>query len=101
MESWSLATLLCAALLLSAAAGADEPPVRQDRCLRLDFAGATGQLRAVHNKLTGETYRVEGDAFSIELGSRHVAQADTVLQSLERRGESVTARYEGLGVEPA
>lgn len=48
--------------------GADSnTPLLENRSLRLDIDRERGAVRAVHNRLTGETFAISGDGFALEL----------------------------------
>jgi len=58
----------------------------------------TGTLVALANKLTGEVYQVSGDTFAVESAAFRLDFPEVKLASLQRRGDAVTARYEGGGM---
>lgn len=80
-------------------------PSRQERAegafllengrLGLSFDQNTGTLAAIRNKLTGETYSVSGDRFSVAAVDFRLDFSQVRLTWLAREGESVKARYQG------
>ena len=86
--------LACLAAWAPAAARAQETLTLENGCLGLTFDRKTGTLSAVHNKLAGETYPVQGDAFEVEAVEFRVGSAGARLASLERQGDALLARYE-------
>ena len=71
--------------------------VLENASLRLEFDAAAGELRAVRNKLTGETYAVAGDAFAVETTGLRRAQADMRMAEWVLSAGKVSARF----VDPA
>ncbi len=69
--------------------------------LGLRFNEDSGTLRAISNKLTGETYGVVGDQFSVETTDFHVAFRDAKLVSLRQVAGCVEAAYshDRLGIQ--
>ncbi|MDD2762836.1 MAG: hypothetical protein PHE83_02545 [Opitutaceae bacterium] len=59
----------------------------------LVFDRATGTLRAIENKLTGEIYQVAGDEFAIDAVGFHVGFAEAKLVDLTVAGNVLTADY--------
>ncbi len=85
-------------------------PARSGEILRLEspvlalsFDRSNGTLRAATNKLTGETYGIEGDQFSIETTDFRVNFRDATLVSLRQAADRVEAVYSHarLGIEVA
>ena len=75
-------------------------PARGSETLRLEnpfldlrFDGDSGTLLALSNKLTGETYGIVGDQFSVETTDFHVAFRDAKLVSLRQVVGGVEAAY--------
>ena len=75
-------------------------PARGSEALRLEnpfldlrFDGDSGTLLALSNKLTGETYGIVGDQFSVETTEFHVAFRDAKLVSLRQVVGRVEAAY--------
>jgi hypothetical protein len=62
--------------------------------IALDFDPETGALTSLHNKLTGETYRMDGDEFAIEAEGFRVGFADAQVVSLRLQRGALKARYE-------
>ena len=60
-------------------------------------------MLAISNKLTGETYGIVGDQFSVETTDFHVAFRDAKLVSLRQVAGRVEAMYlhDRLGIEVA
>ncbi len=83
---------LCASL--AAAHGADKTVVLGDDQLGLAFDRETGALKAIENKLAGETYGVEGDRFDVEAVEFRADLADAKLIGLKVEGNSLTADYQ-------
>ena len=91
-------------LAIGSAAGADgnaEPAVaiagatvslENDR-LGLVFDRQTGTLKAIQNKLAGETYLVEGDQFDVEAVQFRTGFADAKLIGLSLENKTLTANY--------
>jgi hypothetical protein len=61
--------------------------------LRLELDRTAGGLRAITNKLTGETYAVSGDAFEVETTAWRRSQADLHQVSWEAEAHALRARY--------
>jgi hypothetical protein len=76
-----------------AAAERDSDTVLKNAALRLEFDREAGGLRSVTNKLTGETYAVRGDAFSVETTALTRAQNDMRQVQWTATAQTVTARY--------
>lgn len=85
------------ALLAAYRAPAAEPLRLENGTLALDFDAASGTLAAIGNRLTGETYAVSGDAFTIETTQGTVALSDTALKSLQSANWKLAARSTSLG----
>ncbi|MBI3922989.1 MAG: hypothetical protein HY318_16325, partial [Armatimonadetes bacterium] len=85
--------LSCFALLAASEAGTQEQLLLENKQLALHFDPATGRLRALQNKLTGETYQVNGDGFAVEAVEFRLDAADVRLVSLKRRRGSIEALY--------
>jgi hypothetical protein len=78
--------------------GSEQPTIERSAVLQSDqvsllFDRPTGTLRAIENKLTGETYRVEGDEFGIEAVGFRVGFAEAKLVGLAVEGSLLTADY--------
>ena len=71
--------------------------------LGLRFDGSSGTLCAVNNKLTGETYSVARDQFSVETTNFRAEFRDVKLVSLRQAADRVAAVYshDRLGIEVA
>ena len=69
--------------------------VLQNERVGLVFDRDSGSLRAIENRLTQETYRVEGDEFAVEAVEFRLGFADAKLASLEPGPEALKARYQG------
>ncbi|MFH1267948.1 MAG: hypothetical protein ABIK89_19695, partial [Planctomycetota bacterium] len=95
--------LACLAWWAPAAAQGQDTLTLENGRLGLTFDRKTGTLTAIHNKLAGETYQVQGDEFDVEAVEFRVGSAGAKLASLEAQGDSLKARYEadGLTVEIA
>ncbi len=65
----------------------------QSSQLGLRFDRTSGTLRAIENKLTGETYGVEGDRFALDAIGFYVGFADTKLANLTVENNLLTADY--------
>ena len=63
--------------------------------LGLSFDRDTGTLVAIQNKLTGETYQVGGDRFSVVGDDFRLDFPQAKLISLKRQGQAVKAQYQG------
>ena len=83
-------------------------PARGGETLRLEspflglrFNRDSGTLLAINNKLTGETYGIVGDHFSVETTDFHVAFRDAKLMSLRQVAGCVEAAYshDRLGIQ--
>ena len=68
--------------------------LRNDR-LELAFDRKTGALQTIENKLAGETYGVDGDAFEIEVVGFTVRLADANLARMAVEGDTLKADYQG------
>ena len=84
--------------LLATAATADVPQATQSLVLQSDrlalvFDRKTGTLTALQNKLTGETYQVQGDRFEIEATQFRVGFADAKLVSLDLQANTLKVTY--------
>jgi len=93
-----LPALVCVAAPVAIGSAAAEPLVLQDPCIRLEFDRSTGSLTAIHNRLTGESYGVQGDLFSIELGSETVEQTRARLLSIAPGRDRIAAEYQAEGL---
>ena len=60
--------------------------------IKLSF-NENGTLAALGNKLTGETYQINGDEFSIATENYRIYLSDTRLSSIEIKDESIEAQY--------
>jgi len=77
---------------------AGEAAVLQNDQLSLAFERKTGALRAIENKLAGETYQVEGDGFDVEAVQFHTGLADAKLVGLAVQGNVLKASYQSNDV---
>ena len=76
-------------------AGPTKPRRRlQNEQLGLVFDRNTGTLTAIENRLTGETYGVQGDEFDVEAVQFHTGFADAKLVGLAVEGKTLTASYQ-------
>ena len=66
----------------------------QNEQLGLVFDRNTGTLTAIENRLTGETYGVQGDEFEVEAVQFHTGFADAKLVGLAVEGKTLTASYQ-------
>ena len=73
---------------------ADEPTVLQSDRLGLVFDRKAGTIKAIQNKLTAETYLVEGDEFDVEALQFRVGLADTKLVDLAVERNTLKAVYD-------
>jgi len=64
----------------------------------LGFDRSTGSLVAIQNKLTGETYSVRGDEFTIETAQCTVAFSQLKPVAVYLTGDTFTASYEGEAI---
>jgi len=94
MKSLFTTIAVCLAAWAPAAAGTQETLTLENGRLGLTFDGKTGTLSAIQNKLTGEIYPVQGDAFQVEAVEFRIDSAAAKLALLERQTDSVKARYE-------
>jgi hypothetical protein len=60
--------------------------------IKLSF-NENGTLTAMDNKLTGETYQIRGDEFSVATENYRFYLSDTRLSSIELKDESLEAQY--------
>ncbi len=67
--------------------------ILQNDQLGLAFDRKTGTLKAVKNKLAGETYKVKSDRFDIDAVEFQVLFADAKLVGLSRGENTLTANY--------
>lgn len=101
MRKWHAAmtvALVCLACWTSSQARRQEPLALENGRLRLSFDRKTGTLVAIHNKLAGETYQVQGDEFEVEAVEFRVGSAGAKLASLDHQRDAVLARYEADGM---
>ena len=73
---------------------ADETVSLQNDRLGLAFERKTGTVRAIENKLTGETYQVRGDEFQVEAVQFRAGLADAKLVDLAVEGDTLKADYQ-------
>jgi hypothetical protein len=66
----------------------------QNEQLGLVFDRNTCTLRAIENRLTGETYRVHGDEFDVEAVQFHTGFADAKLVGMAVEEKTLTANYQ-------
>ena len=71
-----------------------QPMALQNEQLGIVFDHKTGTLTAVENRLTGETYGVQGDKFEVEAVQFHAGFADAQLVGLAVKGKTLTANYQ-------
>ena len=71
-----------------------QPVTLQNEQLGLVFDRNTGTLTAIENRLTGETYGVQGDEFEVEAVQFHTGFADAKLVGLAVEGKTLTANYQ-------
>jgi hypothetical protein len=93
--------MLGALVLAGAAAAAaerDSDTVLENAAMRLEFDREAGGLRSVTNKLTGETYAVRGDAFSVETTALTRAQKEMRQVQWTATAQTVTAYYSNAEV---
>jgi hypothetical protein len=85
------------------AAAAENAPLLENGRLALSFDPTSHALAAIHNKLTGEVYRVSGDAFALEATDFRLDFQDAKPTALERAKNELKAGYRagGLTIEVA
>ena len=72
----------------------DQPAVLRNDQLGLVFDRKTGTLTAIENRLTGETYRVQGDQFEVEAVQFHTNFAACQAHRLGRRRKDADGRLQ-------
>jgi hypothetical protein len=70
----------------------NEELILENGKIKLSF-NENGTLTALGNKLTGETYQIRGDEFSVATENYRFYLSDTRLSSLELKDESLEAQY--------
>jgi hypothetical protein len=85
---------LCLLLLTCPHASAGDSLRLVNRHFALRFDRANGSLIALRNRLTGETYEINGDAFVVEAEGFAVRQTDATVVSIECREHCLRVRYE-------
>ncbi len=91
--TWVVVSFACLLVLSQAEAGG--ALLLENGRLGLSFDRNTGTLAAIQNKLTGETYQVGGDRFSVEAVDFRLDFPQVKLTSLKQQGEALKARYQG------
>lgn len=84
-----------ASLIASSQPETEEALLLENGRQGVSFDRRTGTLVAIQNKLTGETYQVDGDRFAVEAVEFQIDFSQVKLTSLKRQGETITARYQG------
>ncbi|MEO6436753.1 MAG: hypothetical protein ABIP55_13475, partial [Tepidisphaeraceae bacterium] len=86
------------AALLVAGASAGSAPVLESESQRVAFDPKTGCISRIDNKLAGEGWEIEGDAFSVRAGGFVLNPKTAPLVSLNQRSaDSVEATYAAEG----
>jgi len=93
----TVALAVCASLVFAArrGIGAEATRVLENTRLALHFDAHSDTLVALHDKLTGETYRVSGDEFAMEAAEFKLDFSQVKLTSWKQQGEKVESQYRG------